>query len=117
MRIVVPTNGKNGINERVSEHFGRCATYTFLDENGSVVDIVENTSEHMGGIGLPPMIMKKNKADVLLCRGIGSKAVSLCKQFGIEVYVGEAETVKEIFGLWKRKRIKKVAGGVCRSRI
>jgi predicted Fe-Mo cluster-binding NifX family protein len=83
MRIVVPTDDKMGLNCRVAEHFGRCNTYTFLSENGSVVEIMENTSEHMGGRGLPPELMKKHGANILLCKGLGPRALNLCKEFGI----------------------------------
>ncbi len=107
MKIVIPTNDKKGLKDTVAEHFGRCNTYTFLDEKGKVIEIIDNTSEHMGGVGLPPELMKKNKANMLLCRGLGPRALNLCQQYGIEVYVCQAETVKEIFALWKNKKIKK----------
>jgi len=107
MKIVIPTDDKKGLDDMVAEHFGRCETYTFLDENGKIIEIIDNTSEHMGGIGLPPELMKKHGANVLLCKGLGPRALELCRQFGIDVYVYQAHTVKEIFDLWKRKKIKK----------
>ncbi|MBM3253730.1 MAG: dinitrogenase iron-molybdenum cofactor biosynthesis protein [Candidatus Omnitrophica bacterium] len=107
MKIVIPTNNKKGLEDNVAEHFGRCSTYTFLDEKGNVLEMIDNTSEHMGGVGLPPELMKKHKASVLLCRGLGPRALNLCQQYGISVYVCQAETVKEIFKRWKNKKIKK----------
>lgn len=109
MRIVIPTDNKKGLNNKVAEHFGRCNTYTFLDEKGKVIEIIENTSEHMGGIGLPAELMKDHEANVLLCKGLGPRALNLCKQLKIDVYVCQAETVKEIFELWKNKKIKKAS--------
>lgn len=114
MKIVIPTDGKNGEKDTVAEHFGRCNTYTFLDENGKVLEIINNTSEHMGGTGLPPELMKKHGANVLLCRGLGPRALELCRQFGIEVYVTDAKKVSEIYRLWKEKKIKKAdSNDVC----
>jgi predicted Fe-Mo cluster-binding NifX family protein len=107
MKIVIPTDNKKGLNDAVAEHFGRCKTYTFLDEEGKVIEIIDNTSEHMGGVGLPPELMKKHGANILLCKGLGPRALNLCRQLGIEVYVCQAETVKGIFELWKNKIIKK----------
>ena len=107
MKIVIPTDNKKGLSDTVAEHFGRCNTYTFLDEKGKVVEIINNTSEHMGGSGLPPELMKKYGANILLCRGLGSRALNLCKELGIDVYVYQAKTVREIFGLWKNKKIKR----------
>ena len=107
MKIVIPTDNKKGLDDTVAEHFGRCNTYTFLDEKGNIVKIIDNISEHMGGSGLPPELMKKHGANVLLCKGLGPRALNLCKQLGIDVYVCQAKTVKEIFEMWKNKRIKK----------
>ena len=106
-RIVVPTDGRKGLEDTVAEHFGRCSTYTFLDENGQVLEIIGNESEHMGGRGLPPELMKKHNANILLCRGIGPRAIDLCNSFGIDVYVCNAKTVKEIFNEWKSGKLVK----------
>jgi len=114
MRIVIPTNNKKGLEDTVAEHFGRCLTYTFLNEKGEVVEIVDNTSEHMGGAGLPPELMKRHGADILLCKDLGPRALALCSQLGIDVYVNQAETVKEIFEMWENNKIKKAnIGDVC----
>ena len=107
MKLVVPTNGKKGLDDKIAEHFGRCLTYTFLNEKGEVIEIINNTSEHMGGTGLPPELMKKHGADVLLCKDLGPRAIDLCKELGIDVYVCQAETVKDIFELWQNKKLKK----------
>jgi len=107
MRLVIPTNSKEGLNDKIAEHFGRCFTYTFLNEKGEVIEIIDNTSEHMGGTGLPPELMKKHRADVLLCRDIGPRAIDLCKKLGIDVYVYQAKTVEEFFQLWQNNKLKK----------
>lgn len=109
MKIVVPTNTKKGLDDKIAEHFGRCLTYTFLNEKGEVIEIINNTSEHMGGTGLPPELMKKHNADVLLCKDLGPRAIDLCKELGIDVYVYQAETVKDIFELWQNKKLKKAS--------
>ncbi len=107
MKIVVPTDDKKGLDNAVAEHFGRCRTYTFLDEDGNVIETIDNTSEHMGGTGLPPELMKKHGATVLLCRGLGPRAIELCRDLEIDVYVCHADTVKELFDIWKSGKVKK----------
>lgn len=107
MKIVIPTDDKKGLDSKITEHFGRCKTYTFLDENGTILEIIDNTSEHMGGQGLPPELMKKNNANVLLCRGLGSRALDLCQKYGIKVYVKNVENVKNIFEMWKENQLQK----------
>jgi len=116
VKIVIPTNDKKGLNDKIADHFGRCKTYTFLDKKGEVIEIIDNTSEHMGGMGLPPELMKKHGADILLCKDLGPRALNLCQELEIEVYVCQAETVKEIFEMWKNNKIKKAgAEDVCKQ--
>jgi len=107
MKIVIPTNDKKGLDDNIAEHFGRCSTYTFLNERGEVTEIIDNTSEHMGGTGLPPEIMKRHEANVLLCRDIGPRAIDLCEKLGIDVYTHQANTVRDIFKLWQDNKLKK----------
>lgn len=114
MKIVIPTNNRKGLDGKIAEHFGRCQTYTFINEKGEVIEIIDNTSEHMGGEGLPPELMKKHGADILLCKDLGPRALALCSQLGIDVYVSQVETVREIFKIWKNNKIKKAdAENVC----
>jgi len=114
VKLVIPTNSKKGLKDTVAEHFGRCSTYTFLNEKGDVVEIIDNISEHMGGEGLPPELMKKHGADILLCKDLGPRALTLCNQLGIDVYVDQAKTVKGIFESWKNNKVKKAgAEDIC----
>ena len=114
MKIIIPTDNKKGLKDTVAEHFGRCQTYTLLDEKGNVLKIINNTSEHMGGVGLSPELMKKHGADILLCKELGPRALNLCQQLGIDIYVSQAKTVKEIFEMWENKKIKKAdAEDIC----
>lgn len=107
MIIVVPTNSNKGLEDSVAQHFGRCKTYTFLNEKGELIEVIDNTSEHMGGEGLPPELMKEHNANVLLCKGLGFRAIKLCNEFDIKVYVHKSESVKELFKLWKDNKLKR----------
>ena len=107
MKIAIPTDGNKGLNETVAEHFGRCKTYTFLDEIGKVIEVLDNTSRHRGGRLMPPEVIKKHGADILLCRDLGPRALNFCEQLGMDVYVCKVKTVKEIFELWKSQKIEK----------
>ncbi len=108
---MIPTDGKRGIDENVALHFGRCQTYTILDGDGNILAVIDNTSEHMGGKGLPPEIMKANGADILICRDIGPKALNMCGEMGIEVFLADSDTVREAYGAWRSGEAKKATVG------
>ena len=113
MKIAIPTNGRNDLDSTVSDHFGRCQTYTIIDENGNFLSTIENNSSHNGGTGLPPEILKKNGVDVLICSGIGPRALELCHKFYIQVFVNKGLTVKEIFNDWKSRNKPATMDDIC----
>ena len=85
----------------MSEHFGRSPTFTVVDTDSEQVQIVSNTSEHMGGTGKPPEQIAQTGAQVLICTGLGPRAIEMLVSYGIQVYVGARGTVKEAIGMWK----------------
>lgn len=106
MKICVPTMGNRGMDEYVGEHFGRVPTYTIIDTETNEVKVIPNTSEHMGGIGLPAEILARHGIDTMICSGLGRRAIGLFEQYGIMVYVGAYGTVKDALEMWKNNRLQ-----------
>lgn len=106
MKICIPTMGMNGLDEYVGEHFGRVPTYTLVDTKTNKVKIIENTSEHTGGIGYPPEIIARTGAEVMLCGGLGRRAIAMFEELGIMVYVGATGTVRETLQLWQDCKLR-----------
>ncbi|MFC1787557.1 NifB/NifX family molybdenum-iron cluster-binding protein [Halobacteriota archaeon] len=101
MKVCLPTMNQGGMNDMVSPHFGRAPTFTIVDTETKEVDVLPNTSEHMGGIKLAPEIVSEAGVQIMICSGLGAKAIQMFEQFGIEVFVGAAGTVKDMIGAWK----------------
>jgi predicted Fe-Mo cluster-binding NifX family protein len=106
MKIAIPTLGNRGLNETVGEHFGRVPTYTLIDTETNEVRIIQNTSHHLGGEGYPPELLAKNGVEIMLCSGLGRRAIQMFEQFGIEVYVGAYGTVKDVIEMWKNNKLE-----------
>jgi len=87
MRIAIPTNDKQGLEGSTAEHFGRCRTYTIIDEQGAILEIIDNTSQHMEGQKMPPQLLKDNHVDMMICRELGPKAIDLCSSLGISIAI------------------------------
>ena len=111
MKICIPTIGNNGLNDFVGEHFGRVPTYTIVDLETNEVKVVKNTSEHMGGVGYPPEIMLREGVNILVCRGLGRRAISMFDETGIDVYIGASGSVKDAISAFKQGRLQKAGIG------
>ncbi len=111
MKICVPTLGENGLNNRVGEHFGRVPTYTIVDLDTGEVKVIPNTSHHMGGRVDPPEIMAREGVNVMICQGLGRRAITMFEEFGIEVYIGASGTVKDAVEAFKQGTLQKASEG------
>ncbi|HDO19670.1 MAG TPA: dinitrogenase iron-molybdenum cofactor biosynthesis protein [Thermoplasmatales archaeon] len=107
MKICIPTAGSGGLGDMVGEHFGRVPTYTIVDLETGDVKIIRNTSIHMGGTLYPPEIMAKEGVDVMICRGLGRRAIGMFRDFNIDVYIGAEGTVERAIELFKQGKLRK----------
>jgi len=100
-RVCIPTAGDGGLQDTVGEHFGRVPSYTLVNVETGDVEVVSNTSEHFGGIGLPADILSKLGIDVLLCRGAGRRALDIFASKGIQVYLGADGSAEQAIARWQ----------------
>jgi predicted Fe-Mo cluster-binding NifX family protein len=105
MKVCIPTEGEGGIDDAVGQHFGRVPTYTLVDIDADEVTVIPNTSEHRGGVGVPPEFISGTGTHVMLCSGLGPKAVHLFEEFGIDVFVGAEGTVRDTIEAWQQGRL------------
>jgi len=116
MRISVPSMGNKGLSEQISPHFGRAPVFTIYEMESEKVEILPNTSQHMGGTGYPPEIMHAYRVDIMLCSGLGPRAVDMFEKLGIMVYVGATGTVKNAIDAWKNGNLQEATDEtVCRE--
>jgi len=89
LRIAIATNGKDGLEDAVSNVFGRAKTFTIVDvEDGKIkgATIVENAGlsyKHGAGPIVAKMLVDKN-VDVVIAYVLGLGADDLLKQHNIK---------------------------------
>jgi len=109
MKICIPTIGKAGLEDIVGEHFGRVPTYTIIDLDTNGIKVVPNSSYHMDGKGDPPEIMAREKVNIMICQGLGRRAINMFEGFGISVYIGASGTVKDAIYKFKQGKLQKAS--------
>jgi len=95
MKIAIPTY-RGGIDDFVCEHFGRAPTFTIYDTETGKFEVIENRSEHFGGFGKPPEMIKLMGVDAVVCSGMGARAIAMFKSYGIKVYMGASGRVRDV---------------------
>lgn len=111
MKVAVPTKGDRGLNEEVGEHFGRVPTYTIVDLDSNEVTVIDNTSHHKGGEGYPPELLAEHGVDVMLCQGLGRRAIQMFTDLGIDVCIGAAGTVRDTIQAFKADELQSADTG------
>jgi predicted Fe-Mo cluster-binding NifX family protein len=111
MKIAVPCVDGTGLRSRISEHFGRSPYFTVYDTDENSVEIVSNSNPHHGpasdgeendhghghvhGHGYAFLSLSEKGVDVLLCRGLGMRAMRLFNDKGVKVFCGVRGSVKD----------------------
>ncbi len=98
--------GDKGLDESVGGHFGKSPCYVIYDTEAKSAVTISNTSEHLGGTGLPPELLAKNGVNVVVCSNLGPKAVDMLSSLNIEVYVGARGTVRGALEAWERGELE-----------
>lgn len=91
MRIAISTEG-----QCVSEHFGRCPSYTIVDiEDGRVRSIkaLENPGHQIGVI---PQFLQKKGVNCIVAGGIGMRARGFFDEAGIQAILGITGKIDDV---------------------
>lgn len=101
MNICIPILSAQGLNSPVSSHFGRAHAFAMVNDETNEVSIVQNTGQHHGGALTPAQLIGQAGTDVVLCGGLGVKAVRIFEQQGIHVYCQASGTVTDALQAYK----------------
>lgn len=91
MRVAIATD-----NGYVSQHFGRCKTYTIVElENGTCTS--QETLENPGHEpGVLPELLHKHGVSVIVTGGMGRRAQALFDQYGISQITGTEGEIPDV---------------------
>lgn len=108
MKICIPTLDNNGLESAVSSHFGQALFFTIIDDETNKVRTIENTAKggHQGANGpTPGQLIVDQGVDVVLCGGLGVRAVHMFEQAGIHVFNQASGTVAEALNAYKTGKL------------
>lgn len=117
-RIVIPVIDESGLNAQLSEHFGRAPYFLALDldERGNISSqtTIANTSEHFGGVGLPPDRILQLKPNALITYGMGPRALNRFQNARVAVLRANTNNVKDVIAAYNKDELQELTEG-CRQ--
>jgi len=109
MRICMPTETNKGKQAGVYGHFGSAPYFTIYDTEKDSVDVIDNGNlHHTHGSCHPMGALSSKDVDVVLCGGMGARAVQKLNEAGIKVYRGMAGTVEEMINNFKQSKLEEI---------
>ncbi len=110
MKICIPTQDANGLDSMIESHFGRADYFTFVETDTNQVNSMENRGSHKGGNRTPAEIIADEKPQVVICGGMGPRAIQIFESKQISVYNGASGSIKKILDDFQAGRIQRASG-------
>jgi len=104
MKICIPLLEDNGMDSKVSEHFGKSPFLAFYDDETSKLEIIRVSGKHAGGQQTMAEILIDSGADILICSNIGPRAMDLLRG-RVYILTGAAGDLKGVLQSFKEKSL------------
>jgi predicted Fe-Mo cluster-binding NifX family protein len=92
----MPTETAQGLDAAVMAHFGSAPFFTIYDTDTESVEHIGNRNlHHMHGGCQPLQALNGRAVDVVICGGMGARAVQKLDAGGIKAFKVKGATVKE----------------------
>ncbi|HOX55031.1 MAG: NifB/NifX family molybdenum-iron cluster-binding protein [Candidatus Omnitrophica bacterium] len=109
MRICVPTETDEGLKAKINAHFGSAAFFTIYDSDKESLEVISNSNQHhMHGMCQPMSALDNKKIDIVICGGMGARAVMKLNDSGIKAYKAIAGTVADVIKRCKAGSLEEI---------
>jgi predicted Fe-Mo cluster-binding NifX family protein len=96
MRICFPIENDEGLNSRVSDHFGSASLFLLADTGSVETSVISNSDQnHSHGACNPLQAIQGSRVEGVAIRNIGAGAVGHLTRSGLRVYKATGDTVGE----------------------
>jgi predicted Fe-Mo cluster-binding NifX family protein len=97
VKICIPTGTADGKTAQVHAHFGGAPYFTIYDTDKDAVEVVNNDNQHhTHGMCQPMAALSAKGIDVVVCGGMGVRAIQKLNEGGVRAYRAVAGSVAEI---------------------
>ncbi len=98
MIIAFPVEKDEGLNSKISMHFGRTRYFAFVnvEENKVTGFTVKQNPYEEHGMGDLPRFIRENGANIIVAYGMGEHAIDFFREYRINVITGAMGNIKDV---------------------
>jgi predicted Fe-Mo cluster-binding NifX family protein len=109
MRICIPTETDNGKTAKVCGHFGSAPFFTIYDDGKDTFEVIDNPNKHhVHGTCRPTSVLIGKNINIVVCGGMGVRAIQDLNKKGIRVYRATADIVEEVITRYEHGRFEEI---------
>lgn len=109
MKICIPIIENEGLNSQVNAHFGSAPYFLIYNTEEKDFEVVNNSdSHHVHGMCHPLKALDNKGIDVVVCGGMGARAVQKLNEGGIKAYRASTETAEEIINRFNKGKLEEI---------
>jgi predicted Fe-Mo cluster-binding NifX family protein len=109
MRVCIPTETNDGFNAKVFGHFGSAPFFTIYDTEKETCETVDNTNAHHShGMCHPISVLGTSSIDVVVCQGMGARAVQRLNEANIKAFMANGEKVSDVIKKYKADELVEI---------
>jgi len=96
MKLLIAIDEDNGVDSKLSEHFGHCPYFAIYETNTKKLEIIKNKIDHSNPNLTPVDQLIKFNPNTVFSLGIGQRAIKLFNEKKVKLRTGNYKTVKEV---------------------
>ena len=96
MKLLIAIDEDEGMDSKLSEHFGHCSYFAIYETDAGDFEIVENKLDHSNSDMTPVDQIMKFEPDAVFTLGMGGRAVKLFGEVGVKLKTGNYKIVREV---------------------
>jgi len=109
MRICIPVENNEGLKARVCAHFGSAPYFIIYDTDKDTSEVINNSdNHHIHGMCHPLKALEGKGINVVVCGGMGARAVQKLNEGGIRACRASAETAQEIIQSYEQGNLEEI---------
>ena len=109
MKLCIPTEGNEGMEAIISEHFGSAPYFTIADTESNKIEIIDNLDKHHAhGMCQPTSSLTGKDVDIVISGGMGGRAIQKLNQDNIKTFIAVCGTVEEIIWQYKNNLLEEL---------
>ncbi len=107
MKIAVPTNDKERLNDEIAEHFGQAKNFLIYDTETKSSALYPNP-EVTEGIELPPDFLYRQKVEIVIVFSLGPMAYNKFKNYNIKMCKAVKGTIADNLEKFEDEKLREL---------